>query len=83
MNRYIPVVDDEAKFPESVHESADAGSGGADHLCQCFLIDIGTDWLRASFVAEMREYRRIPPDQSAEKSRARNAVDLLRKVLCE
>ena len=55
MDRYIPVVADEAQFPESVHESADVGSGGADHLCQCLLIDIWTDWLRASFVTEMRE----------------------------
>ena len=39
----MPVVVDEAKLTEFVHEVADPGSGGADHLRQCFLTDIGID----------------------------------------
>jgi hypothetical protein len=57
VDRYDAVVADETQFAKSVHEKTDAGSGGADHLCQCFLIDIWTNWLRGSFVAEMREQK--------------------------
>jgi hypothetical protein len=53
---YTAVVADEAQFAESVHEKTDPGSGSADHLCQCFLIDIWTNWLGPS-VAEMREQK--------------------------
>jgi len=33
------VVFDEAEFAKAIHEEADAGSGGADHLRQSFLRD--------------------------------------------
>ena len=40
MNLDVSVVIDEAKLAKLVHEMADAGSGSADHLCQCFLTNI-------------------------------------------
>jgi len=33
------VVVDEAEFAKAIHEEADAGPGGADHLCQSLLSD--------------------------------------------
>src|SRR5258705_13550245 len=51
----MPVVADQAKLAELVHEMADARSGGANHLGQCFLTDIRSDRLRTAFLAEMRE----------------------------
>jgi hypothetical protein len=48
------VVVDEPQFAEFVHEETDAGSGGADHLCQGFLADIRIDW---AFLSEMREQK--------------------------
>jgi hypothetical protein len=58
MNFYFSVVVDEPQVPEFVHEKTDAGSGGADHLCQYLLADASIDWLRAAFLSEMREQRR-------------------------
>jgi hypothetical protein len=49
------IVADESEFAEFVHEKTDAGSGGADHFCQRFLIDIGNDGLRAALLSEIRE----------------------------
>src|ERR1700677_4534920 len=57
MDFYFSVVADEAQFAEFVHEKTDAGSGGADHLCQCLLTDTRIDWLRAAFLSEMREQK--------------------------
>ena len=48
-------VHDEAKLAKLVHEMADAGSGSADHLRQCFLTNIRTDQLRAACLPEIRE----------------------------
>jgi hypothetical protein len=47
------VVADESELAELVHEEADAGPGGPDHLRQSFLADIRTDRLRTSFLAEI------------------------------
>ena len=33
------VVFDKAELAKAIHEEADAGPGGADHLCQSFLRD--------------------------------------------
>ena len=43
------------KLAKLVHEMADAGSGGADHVRQCFLTNVRTDRLRAAFLPEIRE----------------------------
>src|SRR4029078_6913481 len=57
MNFNLPIVADEAKLAELVHEEADAGPGRADHFSQCFLADIGTDRLRASLLAKIRQQK--------------------------
>ena len=57
MDFYFSVVADEPEFAEFVHEKTDAGSGGADHLCQCLLADTWIDRLRAAFLSEMREQK--------------------------
>ena len=51
----MPVIADEAQLAKLVHEIADAGSRGADHLGQSFLTDIWADPLWATFLAEIRE----------------------------
>jgi hypothetical protein len=51
------IVADEPELAEPVHEKTDAGSRGADHVRQRFLIDIWTDRLRAAFLSEMREQK--------------------------
>src|ERR1700730_8086197 len=56
----MPVVADEAQLAKLVHEMADSGSGGADHLCQRFLTDVGTDRLRAAFLTEIGEQQKQP-----------------------
>jgi hypothetical protein len=33
VNGYLAVVVDQAKLTKLVHETTDAGSGGADHFC--------------------------------------------------
>ena len=53
MNLYLSIVADESKLAEFVHESADAGSGGTNHLSQRFLADVWGDRLRAPFFAEV------------------------------
>jgi hypothetical protein len=54
MDLYFSIVTDEPQFAEFVHEKAHAGTGRADHLCQCLLTDIYIDRLRASFLSEAR-----------------------------
>jgi hypothetical protein len=39
---------------------ADSGSGSANHIRQSFLTDIGTDRLRAAFLAEISEQQEQP-----------------------
>jgi hypothetical protein len=39
MDADAAVVFDKAELAEAIHEEADAGAGGADHLCQSFLRD--------------------------------------------
>jgi hypothetical protein len=51
MNLDVPVVADEPELAEFVH--ANTGSGGADHLRQCFLTDVRTDWLQDTFAEEL------------------------------
>jgi hypothetical protein len=52
MHLDVSIVVDESKFAKLVHEMADPGSGGADHLRQRFLTDAWTDRLRAAFLPE-------------------------------
>ena len=47
------VVFDEAELAEAVHEEADAGAGGADHLGQGLLGDLGDQGLRFAGLAEL------------------------------
>jgi hypothetical protein len=49
-------------------KKTDAGSGGADHLCQRLLADAWIDWLRAAFLSEMREQK----EKAREPLLARN-----------
>ena len=51
----MPVIADEAQLAKLVHEIADAGSCGPDHLSQCFLTNVRGDRLRAAFLAEVRK----------------------------
>ena len=57
MDFYFSVIADESQFAEFVHEETDAGSGGANHLCQCFLTDTHQNRLRAAFLSEMRKQK--------------------------
>src|SRR6202030_912504 len=56
----MAVVADEPELAKLVHEMADPGSGGADHLGQCFLADIRADPLWLAFLAEIREQQKQP-----------------------
>src|ERR1700737_3723677 len=56
----MPVVADEAQFAKLVHEMADSGSSGADHLPQRFLTDVGIYLRRAAFLSEMGEQQEQP-----------------------
>lgn len=56
----VPIIADEAQPAKLVHEIADPGSGGPDHLSQCFLTDARADRLRAAFLAEVREQQQQP-----------------------
>src|ERR1700680_3763384 len=59
----MPVVADEAQFAKLVHEMADSGSSGADHLRQRFLTDVRIYRLWAALLSEIREQQ-----QHARKS---------------
>ena len=47
-------VVNEAKLPESIHEEADARTGGADHVCQGLLGDGRDEGFRLAGLAELR-----------------------------
>jgi hypothetical protein len=51
------VAVDQSEFAELVHEITDAGSDGADHLCQGFLTDVRIDGLRAALLSEIRQMK--------------------------
>jgi len=40
------VVFDKPQLAKAIHEKADAGAGGADHLRQRFLRDLRNQWFR-------------------------------------
>jgi hypothetical protein len=60
MDFQLSVVFDEPQFAEFVHEKADARSGRADHLRQCFLTVLSQDWLRPAFLAEICQEKEKP-----------------------
>jgi hypothetical protein len=72
----VTVVIDEAKFAKLVHEKADTGSGGADHLCQSFLTNPQTDRLRAAFLSEISQQQ-----QQARKPPLARIEELIDQVL--
>jgi hypothetical protein len=53
MNLDLAIIADETQLSEFVHEEADAGAGGADHLRQCFLADVNLDRLQAAVLAKV------------------------------
>jgi hypothetical protein len=59
------VAADESKLAEFVHEMTDAGSGGADHLRQCFLTNVPTDRLRAK--AALKPRKKIAKKKKAKR----------------
>ena len=56
----LAVIADEAELAEFVHEEADAGTGGADHLRQCFLAHLNLDRMQAAFLAEVGQQQQKP-----------------------
>jgi hypothetical protein len=42
----LPLVRNEAEFPEAIQEKTDSGSGGANHFRKLFLMDLWDDLLR-------------------------------------
>src|ERR1700692_352777 len=48
------VIVDKSQLPESVHEKADTGTCGADHLCQGLLTQSRNRHFRNTFFAELR-----------------------------
>ena len=50
----LAVVINETQFAELIHKMTDARAGGADHLGQCFLIDLRNGRLRLPLFPEIR-----------------------------
>ena len=57
------VVLDEPKLAEAVHEEADAGSRGADHVREGFLADFRDHDFRLAFFSELREQQERAPSR--------------------
>src|ERR1700681_3993471 len=74
----VSVVIDETKLAKLVHEKADTGSGGADHLRQCFLIDARTDRLRVAFLPEIGQQQ-----EQARKPLLARIEQLVNQVLLD
>ena len=55
MNFESAVVFDEAEAAELVHEEADSGTGGTDHLRQRLLADRGNYCLGLAFLSEISQ----------------------------
>src|SRR3989442_14115782 len=54
------VILDDPHLPELIHEKADSGASGADHLRQGFLADFGDNSLWFAFFAEMGQQQKHP-----------------------
>ena len=51
----LAVIFDESQFPEAIHEETHSRPGGANHLCQDLLADLGNDYVGFTFLAELSE----------------------------
>ena len=60
MDFYAAVVVDKTQFSKFVHESTDARSRRADHLCKCLLADFRQDWFGFAFLPKIREKQEGP-----------------------
>jgi hypothetical protein len=60
MHLNAAVVFDEAEFAKAIHEEADPGPGGPDHLRQGFLGDLGDQAFRFARHAELRHQEENP-----------------------
>ena len=54
------VVFDEAELAKAIHEEADAGPGGADHLCQSFLCDPRNQALQLTWLTKFGHQQENP-----------------------
>ena len=54
------VVLDESEFSETVHEKTNPGAGGANHLCQRLLADLGCYHLRLAVLAKSGKQQEGP-----------------------
>jgi hypothetical protein len=64
----LAAVRDEAELAEFVHEKTDPRPGGADHLGQGFLADLGDHRLRLSLFAEIGQPQQKPRHEGAKIS---------------
>ena len=60
MDFYAAVVIDKTQFSKFVHESTDARSRRADHLCECLLADFRQDRFGFAFLPKIREKQEGP-----------------------
>ena len=60
VNLDVAVVFDKAELSKSIHEEADAGAGGTDHLRQGLLRDLGNVLFRFARLAELRHQEQYP-----------------------
>ena len=51
----VPAIVEETQLSEPVHEKTDPRPGGADHVGQSFLTDLGDYRLGHAFLAEVSE----------------------------
>ena len=54
------VVFNESQLPKLVHEEADSGARGADHLCQSFLTDLSDYRLGFAILPEISQQKQHP-----------------------
>src|SRR5580704_2931632 len=68
----MTVVGDKSQFPKSVHEEADAGSRGSDHLSERLLRDFGENRLNANRNIEYWRWHEVdaPSKKRALESRS-------------
>ena len=55
MNLDAALVCNKAEFAKAIHEEADAGPSGADHLCQGFLRDLRNECFSFTRLAKLRQ----------------------------
>jgi hypothetical protein len=60
VNLDAPIVFDKAELAKTVHKKADARAGGADHLRQSLLRDLGNALFRFARLAKFRHQQKYP-----------------------